>query len=207
MGIKMTKKCPKCGKEIPDESKFCLECGCHIYDDDAGESRSNVFSNGKIFLVLIFVVLIVGGILIFSMGGGDNSQNHTVEDAASKQASEFSFTISDVNGYYSPENKDYFFWVEVLFQKVPSNQKDYIVKVTYLDENNTDIGHEMESLSSVYYDADYPLSVGYHTSYKYMDIDSVKVEILKDDQVIKEASAKADKNKFNFEKPDNNKSK
>lgn len=203
----MTMKCPKCGKEIPDESKFCLECGCHIYNDGAGGSSSGVFSNGKIFLVLIFVVLIVGGILIFSMGSHDNSQNNAVDDNLSKEAKEFSYTISSVEGYYSPENTDYFFWVEVLFQKVPSNQKDYIVKVTYLDENNTDIGHETDSLANVYYDVDYPISLGYHTSYKYMDIDSVKVEIIKDDQVIKESSAKADKNKFNFEKPDKNKSK
>lgn len=201
----MTKKCPKCGKEIPDESNFCLSCGCHIYNGGKQDSGSNVFSNGKIFLVLIFIVLIVGGILIFSMGGNDNNQS--VENGISKEVSEFSFTISDVNGYYSAENNNYFFWTEVLFQKVPSNQKDYIIKVTYLDENNTDIGNEMDNLANVYYDADYALSVGYHTSYKYMDIDSVKVEILKDDQVIKEATSKVDKNKFNFNDLNTNKSK
>ena len=69
---------------------------------------------------------------------------------------------------------------------------------TYLDENNTDIGHEMDSLANVYYDTNYAISVGYHTSYKHMDIDSVKVEILKEDKVIKECSTKVDKNKFNF---------
>ena len=195
----MTKKCPKCGKEVPDESKFCLACGYHLDNNESGKEESRVFSNGKIFFFLFFVVLIAGGILIFSMGGnGSNSNNQSVDSEMAKEASEFSFTISDVNGYYSKENKNYFFWTEVLFQKVPSNQKDYIVKVTYLDENNTDIGHEMDSLANVYYDTNYAISVGYHTSYKHMDIDSVKVEILKEDKVIKECSTKVDKNKFNF---------
>jgi hypothetical protein len=56
----------------------------------------------------------------------------------------------------------------------------------------------MDSLANVYYDTNYAISVGYHTSYKHMDIDSVKVEILKEDKVIKECSTKVDKNKFNF---------
>ena len=149
-----------------------------------------------VFLVLIFIVLIVGGILIFSTGG--NGNNQTVDNGISKESNEFALTISDVNGYYSKENRNYFFWVEVLFQKVPSNKEGYLVKVTYLDKNNTDIGHEIDSLESVYYDSKYALSIGYHTSYKRMDIDSVKVEILKDDQVIKECNSKVDKNKFNF---------
>lgn len=201
----MTKRCPKCGKEIPDESNYCLSCGCHIYNKGDSSGKTDIFSNGKIFLALIFIVLIIGGILIFTMTG-NNSQT-SVDDGLSKEASEFSLTISDINGYYSDENKDYFYWVEVLFQKVPSNQKDYIVKTTYLDENNTDLGHEIESLSHVYYDTDYPISVGYHTSYKYIDVDSVKVEIIRDGNVIKECSSKIDRNKLNFDKPQSNETK
>ena len=200
----MTKRCPKCGKMIPEESHFCLECGCRIDDKFAGSKLSNTLLNGKIFLALIFVVLIVGGILIFTMTGNDNGQAN-VDDELAKEAGKFSLTISDVNGYYSDENKDYFYWVEVLFQKVPSNQKDYIVKTTYLDENNTDLGHEIETLSHAYYDSDYPISVGYHTSYKYIDVDSVKVEIIRDGTVVKECSSKIDRNKLNFDKPQDNK--
>ena len=198
----MTKRCPKCGKEIPDESNFCLSCG---YDINNDSRKSDIFSNGKIFLALIFVVLIVGGILIFSMTGNNNQAN--AGDDLSREAGEFSLTISDINGYYSDENKDYFYWVEVFFQKVPSNKNDYIVKTTYLDENNTDLGHEIESLSSVYYDTDYPISVGYHTAYKYIDVDSVKVEIIRDGTVIKQCSAKIDKNTLNFDKPESNETK
>ena len=41
----MTKFCPKCGKELPDESHFCLECGYRI-DNKSGTSQiSDKFSN------------------------------------------------------------------------------------------------------------------------------------------------------------------
>ena len=199
----MTKHCPKCGKEIPDESNYCLSCGCHIYNkDNSSSKRRDIFSNGKIFLGLIFVVLIVGGILIFSMTG--NNTQTDVDDGLNKEASEFSLTISDINGYYEDSYDYYYFWVEMLFQKVPSNKGDYIVKTTYLDENNNDLGHEIESLSNVYYDTDYPISIGHYTSYKYIDVDSVKVEIIRDGNVVKECSAKMDKNKLNFDKPQGN---
>ena len=198
----MTKSCPNCGKRIPDESNYCLSCGCHIYNkDNVSSKKLDIFSNGKIFLALIFVVLIVGGILIFSMTGNNSQTN--ASDELSKEASEFSFTISDINGYYT-DSGNYFFWVDVLFQKVPSNKNDYLVRTTYLDENNNDLGHEIESLSNVYYDTDYPISVGHHTSYKYIDVDSAKVEIIRDGKVIKECSAKMDKNTLNFDKPQSN---
>ena len=199
----MTKFCPKCGKELPDESHFCLECGCKIDNKSNTSKISDKFSNGKVFLVLIFVVLIVGGVLILTMGGNGGNQGNA-DDALSKEASQFSLTISDINGHYNNESKDYFYWVEVLFQKVPSNQKEYIVKTTYLDENGTDLGHEMETLSNVYYETDYPISVGYHTAYKYIDVDSVKVEIIRDSKVIKECNSKIDRNKLNFDKPQGN---
>ena len=198
----MTKICPKCGKEIPDESNYCLSCGCHIYNKDNSSKKSDVFSNGKIFLVLIFVVLIVGSLLIFSMTGNDNGKVEV--DDLTKEASEFSLTISDINGYYNEDSNDYFYWVEVLFQKVPSNRNDYIVKTTYLDEDNNELGSEIESLSNVYYDTDYPISIGYHTAYKYIDVDSVKIEIIRDGNVVKQCSAKIDRNTLNFDKPQDN---
>ena len=200
----MTKFCPKCGKEIPDESIYCLKCGCRINGspDNSKNSKRDLFANGKIFLALIFIILIVGGIFIFTTMGNNN--HNTVDDPISKQASEFSFTVSDIGGFYSNDSNSYFYYVEVLFLKVPSNLKDYIVKVTYLDENDTDLGHEIESLSNAYYESDYPISVGYHTSYKYIDVDHVKVEIMRDGKVIKEDTAKIDKNKLNFDKPQEN---
>ena len=63
----MTKSCPKCGKQVPDDAKFCMDCGFAFSDSGIG---SNIFSNGKIFLVIIAVVVILGLIVIGMTGNG-----------------------------------------------------------------------------------------------------------------------------------------
>lgn len=58
----MTKNCPNCGKLVPDDAKFCMDCG-YAFD---GKQNKNMFSNGSIFLILIAVILVVGGIFIIT---------------------------------------------------------------------------------------------------------------------------------------------
>ena len=63
----MTKTCPECGKELPDEAHFCVDCGYDFFKEDSSQpavlksdnDSNNIFTNGKIFLVLIAVVVIV----------------------------------------------------------------------------------------------------------------------------------------------------
>lgn len=202
----MAKFCPNCGKELPDDSKFCMECG---YDfSKSGTSKASfvpkrmqdsdsVFLNGKIFLVLIVIVLIVGAVFILSSGGNNNNATDT---APVKSQSEVALTITDVSGYDgSVGNKTvYTFYVEALFTKVPSNTEGYIVKTIYCDSNNTEIGSTIESLSQVYYESDYALSFGYYTSYKLVKVDNVKVQIIKDNEVVDEFTSKVDQNKIRF---------
>lgn len=199
----MTIKCPKCGKDLPDESQFCLECGTRISNPAASRNLS-IFSNGKIFLALIFIVLIIGGILIFA-GGGDHSND--VNDKVDKEASEFDFIIKEINAYDSDNGgkTSYTYYLYVLFNKVPSNKDGYLLKTTYYDKNDTELGSEIETLSSAYYDSDYGNSVGHYTSYKYIDVDHAKLQVIKDDRVIKESEAKLDKNKIDFEQQKTNK--
>lgn len=202
----MTIKCPKCGKDIPDESTFCLGCGTRISNSNANSSlASGIFSNGKIFLVLIFVVLIIGGILIFT--SGDHSD--VPQDETSKEANEFSVDITEIHGHdnYYDGKTSYTYYLDVLFSKIPSNKEDYILKTIYYDKNDTELGSEVESLSSAYYDSDYPCMVGYYTSYKYIDVDHAKLQIMRDGNVVKECSAKLDKNKIDFEQPVKNNTK
>ena len=51
----MSKKCPTCGKRLPNGVQFCPDCG-HSFN----KAKIDIFSNGKIFLVLIAVVLVIG---------------------------------------------------------------------------------------------------------------------------------------------------
>ena len=174
----MTKSCPKCGKQVPDDAKFCMDCGYAFSDSGIG---SNIFSNGKIFLVIIAVVVILGLIVIGMNGNGNNADTTpTVEDT-----SQVDLTITDVGGYDSSSSKkSYTLYTEAIFNKVPDDLKGYNVKTTYYNSNDTKIGHETETLENIYYDSEYPLMFGYYTTYKLPDPDHVTVEIIKDGKVV-----------------------
>ena len=197
----MTKYCPKCGKELPDNAKFCMDCGYGI-EKQSGSESSNIFSNGKIFIILIAVILVVGGIFIVSsgLGGGNNSQasnNDAVDDA-----SHVDLTITEIGGWDTQADKDskesYTLYTEALFDKVPDDIKGYNVKTKYYDANGSEIGHETEKLDEVYYDSSYSISFGYYTSYKMPNPDHVTVEIIKDGKVIDNYTEKIDRNKIDY---------
>lgn len=142
----MTKSCPKCGKDLPDDAKFCMDCGYTL--EGSGATKSSIFSNGTIFIVLIVVILVIGGIFIASMGfgGNDTSKSQDVEESV------VDMTITDVLGWDSDydSKKSYTLYTEAIFNKVPNNLKGYNVKTTYYDANDSEIGHETETLDNIY---------------------------------------------------------
>lgn len=194
----MTKKCPECGEFVPEEAHFCANCGYDFFDSQPSrsiKSGGGFFSDGKIFLVLIAIVIIVGTGVFISMGLG--SHNDTATDNAPKH--EVDLTITDVNGWDSNSGKkSYTLYTEAIFNKVPSDLKGYNIKTTYMDENGTEIGHETETLSNVYYDSDYALSFAHYTTYKKPNPDHVNVEIIKDGKVIDNFTSKIDKNGIDY---------
>lgn len=198
--MKMTKSCPECGKEVPDDAHFCADCGHDFFRKDTPKASSSnsgsIFTNGKIFLVLIAVVVIVGAVVILNSGFGENNGPAEVDDGIEH----VKLTISDVSGYEGDsDGKTYYFlWTEALFTSVPKDQKGYIIKTIYCDKNGTSLGQETETLSHAYYETDYPISIGYHTMYKKPDLDHVNVEIIKDGKTIDNYTYEVDKNKIDF---------
>lgn len=195
----MSKFCPNCGKELPDDSKFCLECGYSLSKKTAPVKStgidSNLLTSGNIFLVIIVIILIIGGLVILTSGNGSNDSSSSIHSG------DVSLTISDVSGWSSQHDNNttsYTYYVEALFTKVPSNKDGYIVKTIYCDANNTEIGNTVESLSQIYHKSDYSLSFGTYTTYKQVKVDNVKVQIIKDGNVSDEFTAKVDQNKLNF---------
>ncbi len=190
----MSKTCPKCGKAQADDAKFCMDCG-YSFSKDASTRSSNILSNGKIFLAIIAIILVLGAMFIFSLGN-----DHDVATDDGDDVEHVDLTITEVNGYDSTyDNRtSYTFYTEALFLDVPSNMKGYVIKTSYCDENGTVLGQETETLSNVYYDSDYEISFGDYTSYKKLDLDHVNVEIIKGGETIDNFTAKVDKNKIDF---------
>lgn len=198
----MSKNCPNCGCENPDEAKFCFDCGCDLQDkrkksssDNVTKSSdsdsNNIFSSGKIFLVLIAVVIIIGIVVIFGFGSGDSNDIDNAEHV--------DLTIKDVSGWDSTSGKkSYTLYTEALFNNVPSNLKGYNIKTTYIDANGSEIGYEIEKLDDVYYDSSYALTFGHYTTYKLPDPDHVNVEIIKDGKTIDNYTAKIDQSKIDY---------
>lgn len=196
----MSKFCPNCGKELPDDSKFCLECG-HDFSKNknnsttlSGDNDSNIFLNGKIFLILIVIILIIGAVFIFGFNGNNNN------DISTNISSGVDLTITEINGYDADyDNKtSYTYYVNALFTKVPDDKEGYLVKTIYYDNNNTEIGNTVESLSNLYLDTKYPVAFGFYTVYKLVNIDNVKVQIIKDGNVLDEFNSKVDQNKIRW---------
>lgn len=191
----MSKTCPKCGKTAADDAKFCMDCG-YSFNDGNSKSSSSIFSNGKIFLALIAIILVFGGLFILTSGNGNN---HVATDAGDG-VEHVDLTITDVLGYDSNyDNKtSYSVYTEALFLDVPSDMKGYVVKTSYYDKNNNLLGQESEKLSYIYYDSDYSISFGDYTSYKKLDLDHVNVEIIKSGKTIDNFTAKVDRNKIDY---------
>ena len=195
----MTKKCPECGEFVPQDAHFCANCGHDFFDSSSGASKSGggLFSDGKIFLVLIAIVIVVGAGIFLSMGFGGNDNSDAADDAPKH---EVDLTISNVDGWdgESSGKTSYALYTEAIFNKVPSDLKGYNIKTTYMDKNNTEIGHETETLANVYYDTDYSISFGYYTTYKKPNPDHVNVEIIKDGKVIDNFTSKIDIGKIDY---------
>ena len=185
----MSKNCPNCGKELPDEARFCMDCGYGFKEDKS----STFLSNGKIFLVIIAIVVIIGLAVIAMTGNQDMSQSVA---NATDDVDHVDLTISNVGGYSSSDA--YTLYSEAIFNSVPSDMSGYNIKTTYCDSQGNEIGHETEKLDQVYYDSDYALTFGFYTTYSLPDIDTVKIEIVKGSEVIDTFTEKVDKNKIEF---------
>ena len=86
----MTKICPKCGKTLPDNAKYCVDCGFSI------GAKANNSSHSSIFLVLIALVVVVGGAVIIATGF---TGSVPLDDGVD-------LTINDVDGWINDEDKN-----------------------------------------------------------------------------------------------------
>ncbi|WP_407415392.1 zinc ribbon domain-containing protein [Methanobrevibacter sp.] len=188
----MSKKCPTCGKRLPNGVQFCPDCG-HSFN----KTKIDIFSNGKILIILIVAVLVIGGIFILtSSTGGDNGNNKVNDDGT-----HVFLTITDVSGWDTRDGSfksNYMLYTSALFTKVPDDIKGYMIKTTYYDKNSSQIGQETESLEQIYYDSDNSISFGHYTTSVKPDPDYVVVQIIKDENIIDNYTEKIDQSKIDY---------
>ena len=190
----MSKICPKCGKELPDDAKFCMDCGYTL--EEKSEGMLSSFPLPTLFIILIVAILLIGGAFILSSSFKDNTK---APDKSNDVTHAVDLTITDVSGWDSDSGKkSYTLYTEAIFNKVPDNLKGYNVKTTYYDTNGSEIGHETETLDNVYYDSNYALSFGFYTTYKLPNPDHVTVEIINGGKVIDSYTEQIDKNKIDY---------
>jgi len=178
---------------VPDDAKFCMDCGHSFEAKSSASPLDSILGNGKIFLVIIAIVVIVGLIVIGMTGNNNNTDN------APSDADHVRLTITDISGYDSSGGKkSYTLYTQAIFESVPNDLNGYIIKTTYYGANDTRIGQETEQLDSVYYDSNYDISFAYYTTYKMPKPDHVTVEIIKDRKVIDNYTEKIDTDKIDF---------
>jgi predicted nucleic acid-binding Zn ribbon protein len=191
----MSKNCPKCGKELPDDARFCMDCG-YTLEKPESSGLLDSLPLPTIFIILIVAILVIGGAFILSSGFGDTGKS---VDKSEEVTSAVDLTITDVGGWDSDsDKKSYTLYTDAIFNSVPKDLKGYNVKTTYYDSNGSEIGHETETLENVYYDSQYSISFGFYTTYKLPDPDHVTVEIINDGKVIDSYTEQIDKNKIDY---------
>lgn len=153
-----------------------------------------MFSNGSIFIILIAIVLVIGGILILTSFAD-------VDDHDNQDVGHVDLTVTEVGGWDnndSDSKASYTLYANAIFNSVPDDIDGYNVKTSYYDSNDTEIGHDIETLENIYYESEFSISFGYYTTYKLPNPDHVTVEIIKDGKVIDTFREKVDKNSIDF---------
>lgn len=206
----MTKTCPNCGVNSPDNAKHCIECGENIEDvpinkvkeapaspkttantaSSSSSDENNALSNiGCIVMILAIVILIVvAGFYFFGGSGDSNQQNVTI-------------TFGDVyaSNFLSSNNEivyDYF--VNGYLTNIPNDNEKYMLKTIYYDSNGKELTSTTEKLSKFKNDEknNYASMISFYQTKNYIDVDHVTVQVIKDNSVVNEFTTQMNKNKL-----------
>ena len=141
----------------------------------------------KILIPVAVIVIIIIGLAIFSSNIFYNPDS-------------ISITTTDISA--TGEESDYYYNVNAIFSNLPSNTQGYLLKTTYYDSNGNALASTTEGLNTVD-NNEYGSCFAFYNSPKYLAIDHVKVEIIHDGNVIKEATGDFDQNKADFSNDNN----
>ncbi|MBE6505088.1 MAG: zinc ribbon domain-containing protein [Methanobrevibacter millerae] len=212
----MSKTCPNCGVNSPDNAKFCIECaesleGVPINKEETvkkAPSTSSSDDNGSVIpciigIIIVVIIVVAAAAFIFNSGSGEETQKN------------ITVTFSDV--YVSSGNSIsgifyYYYYVNGFFNNFPEDMEGYTVKTLYCDKEDKELVSTTEKLS--YFesskDSKYDTMISSYSTPNYLDVDHVKVQIIKDGNVLNEFTANMNTNKLtqsSSSAPTNNSSK
>ena len=193
----MSKTCPNCGVNSPDNAKFCIECAYSLEDvpvnkeektsqKDTSSDSSRAFG-GIVLIAVIAIAVVAVGFFIFSGMSNNVQPNITI-----------TFDQVYASDYESNGKNHYSYYVKGYISNYPDNDADYMIKTIYYDSNGSQITSTVKKLSEFKNDqkSNYASSFGSYYTDNYVDIDHVSVQILKDNAVLNEFNSTMNKNKL-----------
>ena len=221
----MSKYCPKCGNELPDDAQFCNDCGYSVLVEDKKEETPK--KEVEIPKKEDTPKKDVDEILFNETSNESKSEDKIFSNKKPSfnlpknkilipivvvviiiagiaifsgdlfyNPDDISITITDISGYSG--DTSYYYYVNAIFSHLPSNTEGYFLKTTYYDSNGNSLATTTEGLNMVQ-DSEYGSTFAYYDSPKQLDIDHAKVEITHNGEVIKEVEGDFDKNKLDFQ--------
>lgn len=193
----MSKTCPNCGVNSPDNAKFCIECAYSLEDvpvnkeektsqKDTSSDSGRAFG-GIVLIAVIAIAVVAVGFFIFSGMSNNVQPNITI-----------TFDQVYASDYESNGKNHYSYYVKGYISNYPDNDADYMIKTIYYDSNGSQITSTVKKLSEFKNDqkSNYASSFGSYYTDNYVDIDHVSVQILKDNEVLNEFNSTMNKNKL-----------
>ncbi|WP_407413269.1 hypothetical protein [Methanobrevibacter sp.] len=200
----MSKTCPNCGVNSPDNAKFCIECAYDLTDvpvnkvkeeekpvqkpPASSDSEKGNVALGCIIMIVIVIAIAAVGFFVFGSGGSENSQQNIT----------ITFDQVYVDDYDYDGKTHYSYNVNGYILNYPSDDKNFMVKTIYYNSNGSEITSSVKKLSDFKDDQNYNFAstLGSYYTENYVDIDHVSVQIIKDNTVLNEFNSTMNKNKL-----------
>ncbi len=212
----MSKTCPNCGVNSPDNAKFCIECAYDLTDVPVNKVKeeekpsqktpaSNDSENGNvalgcIIMIAIVIAIVAVGFFVFGSGGNNNDTQTNIQ-----------ITFDEVYVYdFQSNNKTFYnYFVKAFFNNIPKDANTYMVKVIYCDSKGKELTSTTSRLSEFEssQNHNYAADISYYQTQNYIDVDHVSVQIIKDNKVLDEFNTTMNKNKLSSIPNSNNISK
>ena len=208
----MSKYCPKCGNELPDDAQFCNECGYSVLVDNNHtdeETPKEVMKTEE-----AETPKKDADEILFNEAPDKTKSNNDMDSKIFSDKASFNLpknkilipvaviviiiiglAIFSSNIFYNPDS------ISITITD-PSNTQGYLLKTTYYDSNGNALASTTEGLNTVD-NSEYGSCFAFYNSPKYLAIDHVKVEIIHDGNAIKEATGYFDRNKADFSNDNN----